>query len=352
MIRFTITSFLAILLLGRAYSATAYFSTAQSIPITAASYSATGSDVNIILGFQPRPGTELTVIKNTGIAFIVGKFGNLAQGQQVNLAYGGQVYRFVANYFGGTGNDLVLQWAQRDLLAWGSNNFGALGNGNTNGTTGLVQVVQNGVLAGKTVVSVVARGAQAMQSLALCADGSVAAWGLNRDGQLGNGSTISSSVPVMVIATGVLSGKTVVAISAGDYATLGRAFSLALCSDGKVAAWGGNSYGQLGNGGTTSSNVPVLVTSSGALSGKSVVAVSAGDLHSLVLCSDGTVASWGTNSSGQLGNGGRISSNVPVLVTSSGVLSGKSVVFMSAGDWHNILISTFENNLTTSETCP
>ncbi len=78
-----------------------------------------------------------------------------------------------------------------------------------------------------------------------------------------------------------------VAISAGTY------HSLALCSDGTVAAWGLNNVGQLGNNSTGPSFVPVAVTTTGALSGKTVVAVSAGWIHSLALCSDGTLVAWG-----------------------------------------------------------
>src|SRR5205085_491230 len=106
---------------------------------------------------------------------------------------------------------------------------------------------------------------------ALCSDGTVVAWGENHDGQLGNGSSDSSLVPVKVNTSGVLSGKTVVAIAAG------LSHSLALCSDGTVAAWGLNIYGQLGDG-TESlpdhvSAVPVQVGTSGVLAGKIVIAI-------------------------------------------------------------------------------
>lgn len=118
------------------------------------------------------------------------------------------------------------------------------------------------------------------------------AWGWNRSGQLGNNFTTDSPVPVDVLVTGALAGKTVVAVAAG------YEHSLALCSDGTVAAWGSNMNGQLGNNSTDGSPVPVAVnTDSGtsALFGKTVVAVAAGDRHSLALCSDGTVAAWGVN---------------------------------------------------------
>ena len=58
---------------------------------------------------------------------------------------------------------------------------------------------------------------------------------------------------------------------------------MALCSDGTVFAWGLNNYGQLGNNSTTDSPVPVAVTTSGVLSGKTVVAIAAGQYDSLAL---------------------------------------------------------------------
>jgi hypothetical protein len=101
-----------------------------------------------------------------------------------------------------------------------------------------------------------------------------------------------------------------VAVSEGEYA------SLALGSDGNVYAWGWNDYGQLGNGTTTDSDVPVEVHLPG---GVAAVAVSGGDYASLALGSDGNVYAWGDNSTGELGNGttgGQ--SDVPVEVSLPG----------------------------------
>ncbi|HSN50195.1 MAG TPA: hypothetical protein VLR52_03110, partial [Bacteroidales bacterium] len=76
----------------------------------------------------------------------------------------------------------------------------------------------------------------------------------------------------------------------------GRAFSLAVCDDNTVRAWGSNAFGQLGNGSTTDSNIPVSVS---ALTG--IISVSCGDRHSLALKDDGTIWAWGDNSNGALG---------------------------------------------------
>jgi alpha-tubulin suppressor-like RCC1 family protein len=84
--------------------------------------------------------------------------------------------------------------------------------------------------------------------LALKADGTIWAWGYNRSGQLGDGTTINKSFPVQV--SGLSGAITIVA---------GGTHSLAIKSDGTVWAWGDNGFGELGDGSTTNSSFPVQV---------------------------------------------------------------------------------------------
>ena len=324
----------AVFLSGAAQAVTATFNGANDVPITANGYSATGNSVDLTLNFAPPTGTPLTVINNTSLDFISGTFENLAQGQAVALGYGGATYNFVANYYGGTGNDLVLVWAGTRVMAWGDNSFGQLGNNSTSyfGVLWPSNVDATEVLAGKTVIAVAA-GQE--HSLALCSDGTIAAWGENGLGQLGNNTTTSSTVPVAVITTGTpLEGKTVIAISAGF------THNLALCSDGTIASWGDNHYGQLGNNTTTSSTVPVTVVATGTpLEGKTVIAVSAGGYFSLALCSDGTMVAWGNNSYGKLGNNSTTTSLLPVAVLTTGTpLEDKTVIAVAAGQEHSLAL--------------
>jgi hypothetical protein len=87
--------------------------------------------------------------------------------------------------------------------------------------------------------------------------------------------------------TGVLAGKTVVAIAAGtDH-------NLVLCSDGSLVAWGNGDHGQLGNGARLQHNAPVLVDTATIPAGKTIVQISGGYQRSLGLRSDGVLLAWG-----------------------------------------------------------
>ncbi len=306
---------------------TVTFASATQVPITAAGYDATARGYSIALGFAPTAGTNLTLVNNTSRNPITGRFTGLAQGQAVSLSYAGLTYNFIANYYGGTGNDLVLHWANTRRLGWGQSDVGQTGIGSMPATTTVPTVVNfNGSLEGKTIAS----GASALNhSLAVCADGTLAGWGWNRISQLAPFGTNSS--PALGSMGGALSGKTPVAVAVGEE------HSLVLCSDGSIVAFGANTYGELGNGFNSQSD-GTLVSTAGVLSGKTVIAISAGQSHSLALCSDGTLAAWGRNNFGQLGNNSTTNSNVPVAVTLSGALSGKTVTAIACGALHNVVL--------------
>lgn len=309
------------------------YNSGSEVPVTASSYTASGS-VTLTLNFAPVAGSSLTVVRNTGPGFISSTFDNLSQGQVIRLTYNGIRYTYVASYHGGTGNDLVLQWADVRPVAWGFNANGELGDGTAElafpySKSTPVQVTTSGALAGKVVVSL-ATGRT--HSVALCSDGSLVTWGSNYYGQLGDGSTTDSLVPVAVNSSGVLAGRTVVAISAGTY------HSLALCSDGVVIAWGRNFEGQLGDSSEANGLVPVLVATDGVLAGKTITAIAAGSAHSMAMTSDGKVFTWGDNANGELGNSLYPNSAVPIAVDNSSVLAGRTVVAISAGFYFSLAL--------------
>lgn len=165
---------------------------------------------------------------------------------------------------------------------WGDNEYGALGNGTQTSSRTPVDVM--GLETGATAIEV-----GAGYSCALIAGGAVKCWGRNGSGQLGDGTTTNRSVPVAVV--GLASG--VVAIVAGTDHTC------ALTDTGRVKCWGGNGAGQLGNGSMVGSLVPVEATSL-AVPAK---AIAAGTEYTCVRTEAGTVKCWGSNWTGQLGDG-------------------------------------------------
>lgn len=305
------------------------YTSGGDVPVTAASYNASGT-ANLALGYAPATGTTLTVVKNTGYAFITGAFSDLAHGQAVTLSYGGVNYEFVANYYGGNGNDLVLVWKNNRAVGWGAGALGQLGNNGNANSPNPVSILNTGVLQDKTIIAV-ATGRD--HSLVLCSDGTLAAWGRNQYGQVGDGSTDRQiiRVPVLVDRTGALAGKTVVAIAAG------LEHSLALTSDGNVFAWGRNEKGQLGDGSTyVDSFVPVPVLTGGHLPANATVAIAAGEKHSLALATDGFLRGWGKGAEGQLASNDDLDWTAPVPVLPLGALP----LPISEGGDGSVLISS------------
>jgi alpha-tubulin suppressor-like RCC1 family protein/phosphodiesterase/alkaline phosphatase D-like protein len=307
------------------------FNSATDIPLTSDGFAAGGNPAKVVLGFAPAPGTVLTMVNNSGLGFIYGRFGNLTHGQRIGLTHAGKTYDFIANYHGGSGNDLVLQWANAELLAWGGNGFGQLGDATIERRLVPTPVSVSGALAGKTVLAL---AGGYLHSLALCADGTLAAWGYNAHGQLGTNGTANSSIPVAVDQSGALAGKLVVAIAAGPF------HNLALCEDGTIISWGYNNHGQLGDGTKVTRRAPVVVPPVGALASMQVVAVAAGAYQSFALGADGTVAAWGYNDEGELGNGSTLGSATPVAVDRSDALADKRVAALAAGQYHTLALTT------------
>ena len=224
-------------------------------------------------------------------------------------------------------NSLVL-CADGTLAAWGYNAYGQLGNNSATPSSVPVAVDRSGVLAGKTVIAI---SAGPFHNLALSSDGSVAAWGYNNYGQLGTGDTTTRRVPALVIPAGALAGKHVVAVAAAAYG------SFALCDDGSLAAWGYNDEGELGDGTTTTRSVPVAVATPAGLR---IAALAAGQYHTLALCTDGTLLAWGYNNFGQLGNDSTVSNTLPVPIGGFGALAGKTVMAIRASGSHSMALCT------------
>jgi alpha-tubulin suppressor-like RCC1 family protein len=167
------------------------------------------------------------------------------------------------------------------VWTWGINENGQLGQG----ALSLHQATPTQV-PGLTGVTAISAGLG--HALALRNDGTVWAWGFNRYGQLGDGSTTQRASPVQVQG---LTGITAISASAGQH-------SLAVGGDGSIWAWGDNASGQLGAG-----SGPFRMSPVRAIGATGIAAIATGRSHSLARRSDGTVLAWGTNAMGQVGDG-------------------------------------------------
>jgi prepilin-type N-terminal cleavage/methylation domain-containing protein len=188
------------------------------------------------------------------------------------------------------------------VKCWGKNTNGQLGDGTLTQSTTPVQV--SSLTSGVTAIA-----AGGSHTCALLTTGAVRCWGLNTNGQLGDGTTTQRTTPVQV--SSLTSGVT--KIAAGD------AHSCAVVS-GAAQCWGWNIVGQLGDGSTTQRTTPVQV--SGLTSG--VTDVAAGVATASCAVVSGSARCWGWNQFFQLGDGTSTSRNTPVQVT--GLTSGVSQI--------------------------
>ena len=245
---------------------------------------------------------ELTLNTNKQVS---ASFIERLQGAATDVATGGQHSCAVAD--GG-------------VRCWGNNNNGQLGNGSTTASLIPLQAVPPG--SGATAVA-----ARLYHSCAVV-DGGIKCWGSGASGQLGNGTYESSSTPVQAIPAN--SGVT--AIATGyyfDWNWYDQSHSCAVVAGG-VQCWGAGGLGQLGNGATNSSSIPVQTISA---SKGVATAVAAGGAHSCAVV-DGGVKCWGAGGSGQLGNGAYSNSLTPVKA----IPAGSGVTAVAAGHTHSCAV--------------
>ncbi|WP_233165896.1 RCC1 domain-containing protein [Archangium sp. Cb G35] len=238
-----------------------------------------------------------------------------------------------ASIYAGSHHSLALR-GDGTVWGWGSNSYGELGAVNGSAMDQYAPVW----LEGLTDITALFSGTSAFHTLALRGDGTVWAWGSNQFGQLGDGSggwfggpptQVVGLTDVKTLAAGEFSSVAVRedgTVWAWGYNMVGGDMydpsnqyltpvqvqglqdvqtvsnsgrhALALRADGTVWSWGENLDGQLGNGTRLNQATPVQATGL-----TDVVSISAGVNHSLALRADGTVWAWGANTYGQLGGG-------------------------------------------------
>jgi alpha-tubulin suppressor-like RCC1 family protein len=192
---------------------------------------------------------------------------------------------------------------------WGADYYGQLGNGMK--ANSRVPVEVQGI---SSATQVAAGEGVREHACALLSSGHIDCWGRNESGQLGNGTTASSSTPVEV--QGVANATEI---------TAGRHASCALLSSGHVECWGGNEVGQLGGGTMGHSSIPVQ-----AQGISDATQVTAGDYHACATLSTGHIECWGEDEYGQLGDGSKDNRDTPVEV-----LGISSAIQVTGGGEHS-----------------
>lgn len=231
------------------------------------------------------------------------------------------------------------------IVCWGSGQYGRNGDGDVSNNLYPAYVWGVGGTPGSYLDDVIDVGIGSTHMCALRSDTSVACWGSQLNGVLGNGSIASGSLssPVEVkdsTGLGKLSG--VVSIGVGSYHTC------ALKSSGEVLCWGQNLYNRLGNNSTATSALPVSVSNtdgSGPLTSVAFLRVGA-DASCAKLKDSNNIVCWGRNDYGQLGDGTTNGTKIPVyLKSSAGVLFSSQIRELSMGGNHACLVDSSQNSL-------
>ena len=247
-----------------------------------------------------------------------GQDGELGNGKEVDSATPVRVLGLanVKAIAAGWGSGYALL-SNGTVASWGDDRYGALGNGTVGVNRDRPAIIKNL----NNVVAVA--GSPDFDAYAVLADGSVRSWGVDTDGQLGNGTSGSASntnpfsdTPVDVRA---LNDAVELASTVGD--------TYAVLRNGTVWAWGSEDAGYGGTGSSSPRNVDVLVPER-MKELTNIEAVAAGNQTAYALSRDGSVWAWGENAWGELGDG-KVGneSDVPAKVV------GLSNVSVIAANW-------------------
>ncbi len=240
------------------------------------------------------------------------------------------------------------------VVAWGGGDYGDLGIGDQIGSQTPAPVCmrrESPCEPSNYLSEVVAIAAGKLHALALLRNGTVMAWGDDEEGQLAVGAGVKRCAPSHYKC--IWNPRPVPGLSEVTAIAAGNEFSLALERDGSVKAWGAGAAGQLGDGTHKKSKTPVTVCEQ--LQRKSclspltgVRAITAGERTSYALLSGGTVAAWGSNLEGALGEGSftgpqTCSSEGPCAQTPVAVSHLSGVRALASGVWSEQALATLED---------
>jgi alpha-tubulin suppressor-like RCC1 family protein len=242
--------------------------------------------------------------------------------------------RIVAIEVGGT-HSLALTSNGR-VFGWGSNTRGQLGLGTATNlqTVSSPTPVTFSSLSGSETIQSIHAGYE--HNFAITTLGRVFAWGFNGSNALGTttiASNNSSFVPLL-LSFSLNQCETDTKIYPG------MSHNFAITSSQRILTWGLNSSGQLGTGNTTNRTTPTLLDISSSLNvGETMVDFALGTSHSIGLTSSGRMFSWGGNANGQLGNGTSTPSSTPVLLSIT-LSSNERILMIGASNNHSLMMTS------------
>ena len=230
-----------------------------------------------------------------------------------------------------------------EVVCWGEGGNGRLGNGDPSGTDKDYPVMVMEAADSTTPLgNIVQISSGESHTCALTSHGGVVCWGEASRGELGDGSFLQKNTPTAVVSSEDSTDPLVniVQISSGDTHTC------ALTAQGGVVCWGEGGNGRLGNRDPSNGNKnhPVAVVAADGESGllQDIEQISSGSEHTCALSSFGDVLCWGGGSGGELGNGGTGSTNYPVMVVSESGSTNplKDIVQISSGGHHTCALTS------------
>jgi alpha-tubulin suppressor-like RCC1 family protein len=236
-------------------------------------------------------------------------------------------------------NHTMFLTHQGRVFTFGDNRYGQLGDGTNQDRFVPIEITQSFLLNQDETITKLFSGWG--HSAAISSKNKVFTWGRNDSGQLGNDSNTHKDSPQDMTKHFELSlNETIITMS------LGWGHSAALTSNSRLMTWGKNDSGQLGDGTTDNTNIPIDITNKfRVLEQDNIQKISLGSSHSGMLTSSGRIFMWGRNVYGQLGDGSANSKSLPTEITENVTLNTNEKILDLVLGWGHSSITTSSNRI-------
>ena len=210
---------------------------------------------------------------------------------------------------------MIVQDDTGKIYAWGDNDYGQLGDGTT--TKQKVPICISNLdndLNGKNIIELYYNDGTGI--LARDNEGKIYTWGRNNYGLLGDGTTTNKNKPICISnLDNDLNGKNITKV----YDKISNYERIVQDSEGKIYTWGRNNYGQLGDGTNEDKNRPMCISDlDNDLKGKNIVYVCSlrgFGTGILAIDNEGKIYTWGGNKYGECGDGTKENRNTPICIS-------------------------------------